>query len=168
MNSEWASAYAEWASALGTWVASVVVIISVFILRAQLQDTRRTIRSASVQGAYNLWVSIDQFFISHPELRPFIYDGKPLDKSVNKTLRKKVECAAEMMLDAMANIHHQLPNLTPEEAEAYGNFLKERYRTQPVLKQFVDQHGHWYPNSFTGFLRSKQEWINNKPPTLRR
>ena len=161
MGADWVSAYATCASALGTWVASVVVLVSVLILRSQLRATRRTIRSASVQGAYALWIGVDQFFVQHPELKAYFYKGKKLDDSLDDNFRMMVESAAEMILDCMANVYHQLPNLATEEREAYGNFLKERYQTQPAIRQFVDTYRHWYPSGFVTFLRSEIEWVAN-------
>lgn len=164
MEADWVNAYAAWTSAIGTWVGSIVVIVSVFILQRQIRETRRTIESAAIQGAYDVWVGIDQFFVQHPELRPFFYRAKPMDESLDEASRRKVEAAAEMILDCMANVFHQLPTLGPEEREAYGNFLKDRYQTQPALKQFVDEYEHWYPNTFIGFLRSEMKWVINKAP----
>jgi hypothetical protein len=164
MEADWINAYAALASAIGTWVASIVVLVSVYILQRQLRETGRTIESASIQGAYVVWVGIDQFFVQHPELRPFFYRAKPMDNSLDETLQRKVEAAAEMILDCMANVFHQFPNLGPEEREAYGNFLKDRYQTQPAFRQFVDEYERWYPNSFIGFLRSEIKWIINKAP----
>lgn len=141
MDANWVNAYAAWVSAIGTWIASAVVIVSVFILRAQLRDTRRTIRSASAQGAYALWVEVDQFFALHPALRPFLYEAMSLDGSIDKNVRRSAESATEMFSDCMASSFHQLTHFNKDEteaAEAYGNFLKERYQTQPALKQFID------------------------------
>lgn len=168
MSADWVNAYAAWVSAIGTWIASVVVIISVLVLRAQLEDTRRAIRGASAQGAYALWVSIDQFLVQHPDLKPFLYGAKSLDTQMDETLKRRVESASEMMLDAMANSFHQLPHFNPDEREAYGNFLKDRYQTQPALKQFVDENVQWYPNSFVSFLRSEIDWKINEAPAQQR
>ena len=167
MGADWVNAYAASVSAIGTWVASIVVIVSVFILRAQLRDARRLMRSASAQRAYAVWVGVDQFFVQHSDLRPFFYEAKSLEVPIDETLRRRVEAAAEMMSDCMANVFHQLPHFNREEAEAYGNFLKERYRTQPVLKRFVDETARWYPNSFVAFLRSDIVWLINEAPSAR-
>jgi hypothetical protein len=159
-----------WVSAIGTLVANIVLIVSAFMLRSQLRDTRRAIRSDSAQGAYALWLQVDQFFALHPELRPFLYEGKVLDSSLEADVRRRAESATEMFLDCMASSFHQLTHfkkVEPEAAEAYGNFLRERYQTQPALKQFIDEHAHWYPNSFVRFLRSEIEWLINEPPAQR-
>ena len=168
MGADWVNAYAAWVSAIGTWLASVVVVVSVFILRAQLQHTRRTIGSASAQASYALWVSVDQFFVDHPDLRPFIYEARSLNTSMDENLRWRIESALDMYVDSMANLFHQLPNFNNEEAEAYGNFLKERYQTQPPLKRFLDDNARWYPNSFVRFLRSEMKWLVNEAPAHRR
>ena len=106
-------------------------------------------------------------FALHPELRPFLYEAKSLDGSIEENFRRSVESATEMFSDCMASSFHQLAHFQkeePEAAEAYGNFLKEQYQTQPALKQFIDNHAHWYPNSFVAFLRSEIEWLINEPP----
>jgi hypothetical protein len=167
MGADWVNAYAAWVSAIGTWIGVVVVIVSVLILRTQLRDTRSTIRSASAQGSYALWVGVDQFFVEYPELKPFFYEAKSLEGPIDENLKRRVESAAEMMSDAMANVFHQMPHFTPEEAEAYGNFLKEQYQTQPALKQFIDETARWYPNSFVRFLRSEISWLINEAPVPR-
>ena len=113
MGADWVNAYAAWVGAIGTWVASVVVIVSVFILRAQLRDARRLMRSAAAQGSYAVWIGVDQFFVQHTDLRPFFYEGRTLDGSSEDTLRRRVQAAAEMMSDCMANVFHQLPHFTP-------------------------------------------------------
>jgi hypothetical protein len=172
MSFDWAK-NPEWWSAIGTVIGSVVVVWSVRFLSAQLRETRRSIRSASAQQGYAMWLQVDQFFALNPKLKPFLYEDKSLE-GLEVEDRRSAESATEMFSDCMANSFHQLEHFEkqdPQAAEAYRNFLKEKYQTQQALRQYIDEHARWYPVEFVALLKEEIKPVKeeikpaNQPPS---
>lgn len=112
-----------------------------------------------------MWLQVDQFFAENPDLRLYLYGGKPLD-GLKGEEKQKAESATEMFLDCMASSFHQLEHFDEEDrlaAAAYRNFLKERYKTQPALRYFINKHGHWYPQKFVTLLSEETKPANESP-----
>ena len=151
-----------WVSAVGSCVGSGLIVVSLMMVRRQLQLARRAVRANAVQGVYSVWLSVDEFFAANSELRPYFYKGKEVDPGAAEADINRLEAAAEMVVDSLQHVYHQLEILEPEVAEAYGNYIKRQYQGQPFVKGFVDRHVSRYPASFIGFLRSEIAFVVNR------
>jgi hypothetical protein len=97
-------------------------------------------------------LALDRVFLDHPELRPYFYEGKDLDKS--DPLYAQVEAVAEMHLDVFDyNLNYRLH--FPNEyhfPEGHESFIHEMLAHSPVMRRRLEKKGAWYSPELRALL----------------
>jgi hypothetical protein len=152
----WVSAIGGWVGAIGTWFASILVLATLWYIRKQLIGLQRTIETATIQSIWTMWLEVDKFFVEHPELKPYFYHALDVDENITGDMLHRLESTAELLLDTFAHNYDQKHSFATKGFEWYGNFMKSRYRTQPFLRRFVDEHVDWYNPAFIDYLQEPE------------
>ena len=134
-------------SAIGLAISALgftAVIVSIWTAQKQVTNvaaqTRLQVRDRTLGNV----LALDKVFLDHPELRPYFYEGKDLDKS--DPLYPKVEAVAEMHLDVfdyLLNYRRQFP----EEyhfPEGHGSFIREMLAQSPVMRRRLEKGAAWF------------------------
>jgi hypothetical protein len=98
-------------------------------------------------------LALDRVFLDHPELRPYFYEGKDLDKS-DPLLYAQVEAVAEMHLDVFDyNLNYRL--LFPKEyhfPEGHESFIREMLAQSPIMRRALEKRAAWYSPELRALL----------------
>jgi hypothetical protein len=129
------------------------VIVSIRTAQAQMANaaaqTRLQVRDRTLSNV----LALDRVFLDHPELRPYFYEGKDLDKS--DPLYPKVEAVAEMHLDVFDyNLNYRLH--FPKEyhfAEGNESFIREMLAHSPVMRRHLEKSAQWFSPELRALLK---------------
>ena len=142
-------------SAIGLVISALgftAVIVSIWTAQQQMAfvgaQTRLQVRDRTLGNV----LALDRAFLDHPELRPYFYGGKDLDKS--DPLYARVEAVAEMHLDVFDyNLHHR--RLFPNEyhfPEGNENFVREMLAQSPIMRRHLEKNAAWFSPELRALL----------------
>src|SRR5215469_10771026 len=134
-------------SAIGLVISALgftAVIVSIRTAQQQMAyvaaQTRLQVRDRTLGNV----LALDRVFLDHPELRPYFYEGKDLDKSDPKYAQ--VDAVAGMHLvvfDYNLNYRRHFPKEFhfPEGQES---FIREMLAQSPVMRRRLEKKAAWY------------------------
>lgn len=149
-----ASVLAQIFQALGQVIEAIIsvlglptLVISLILVWKQLKLSANANRATIYQSVPLLAFDIDRLFIDRPELKPYFYRAKPLDRDDPEYDR--VMTVAELFTDLMDYVTVVEPALPEYEWGSWKCFFRELVETSPALQQFLQEYGHWYPKVIT-------------------
>lgn len=131
----------EW-TMLGTWAAPLVSALGFVLIRNQLKGDREALETQTSWEIYNVGGSILQTFISHPECRPYFYDGVPMP--ADEPLRSKVLAVNELICDHMENIILHRDAIDAETYQVWVLYMQGLYNRSPTMRAFLDPDSEGY------------------------
>ncbi|MEW2378138.1 hypothetical protein AB0883_18820 [Micromonospora sp. NPDC047812] len=122
-----------------------IVAIAAAVLSAiySYRLSRRAHHTSTYYGVIGLFRELDKTFIEHPEIRPYFYDGKPVD--VDESNRHRVRAAAELVLDTFEWIWHRRKDLNAKGEEGWRAYIVDTFSSSPALQQHYVRSASWYP-----------------------
>lgn len=130
----------------------IITLVGFVFVAYQLFLLRRSIRSSTYQNVYQMMINIDNFFIENPDLKPYFYEGQIMEEREGLNYTKLLS-VAEMLIDYFDNVYHQKDCMPRRTFEGFSEFMKDMYRSSPVLQEFLSQRKHWYPQKFIEYLK---------------
>jgi hypothetical protein len=149
----------------------ILIILSVFATRwqisinteqlrlntAQSQQVAKSIRANVESTIVTHVTSLDQVFMKEPDLAPYFYENKPIDRK--DKMYPKVSATAVMVLDvfdlvATQNKHYPEFWDTPE---AWDEWMIDVFSKSPILREFIDTHQGWYGKSLKALREKAKE-----------
>jgi hypothetical protein len=146
------STMAEWVIAIGTCVGALIALLTLLVLWRQLKDLSTSIQGSTYQNVINLMIEIDRFFITHPDLKSYFYNGKKLT-AADEIESARVTSTAEMLLDFFDNVYHQKALLSEEKFRAYLIYMRTLCGRSEALQNQLDRNSNWYPPKFVHDLQ---------------
>ncbi|HQT62602.1 MULTISPECIES: hypothetical protein [unclassified Acidiphilium] len=131
----------EW-TMLGTWAAPAISALGFLLIRNQLKGDREALETQTSWEIYNVGGSILQTFISHPECRPYFYDGLPLPEE--EPLRSRVLAVNELICDHMENIILHRDAIDAETYQVWVVYMQGLYNRSPTMRWFLDMECEGY------------------------
>ena len=95
-------------------------------------------------------IEILKYIADDPQLYEYFYENKPL--VVETPTRTKVLCCAEIMANFLEHIFLQRPSIPVASQEAWMRYVRDHYSTSHVVREFVNEHRHWYADAFLNFV----------------
>lgn len=121
---------------VATIVALVLSYYSLETIKKQnINDSRSHIFFHSVE--------IQKIFIDHPEIYPYLYEGKEIDSTTSEVEKRRVLMACEMLLDLL---DHYSRSEMGNYDEGWKEFGEDLYANSPSFKAFYKEREQWYPN----------------------
>jgi hypothetical protein len=131
------------------------VIGGVFALKA----TKRQIEVMMIQSRgdvnerlYNQSLQILRFFAENPELRPYFYDNKDLNKAQGELEKLKVLSTTEMVSGFMELVALQLAEQPAEIQPRWKAYIVDAYNSSVVLREHLSTCTAWYADDFLRLL----------------
>ena len=137
----------------------VAVIATILLLLRQTRELSRqtshiadSARADAFDRVQAQMFIIDQLFVTHPELRPYFYEGKP--PADDQLLRQRLLAAAEMVLDVFEVIVlHQKYFVGVWPGGTWEVYMRRVFTHSPVLHDYLDANADWYPTELTEIMR---------------
>lgn len=128
------------------------------------QATQRQIEVMMLQSRgdvnerlYNQSLSIMKFFAENPELRPYFYDNKDLNRGGNELERSKVLTAAEMVGGFMELVALQIEEQPAEIQLRWKAYITDAFNSSPALREHLAACTSWYADDLLRLLPSPPE-----------
>ena len=106
---------------------------------------------------YSQSLSILTFFAEHPELRPYFYDNKDLNKAASDLEKSKVLTAAEMVGGFMELVALQIEEQPVEIQLRWKNYVCDAYSSSSVLRDHLATCTSWYADDLLRLLPKTPE-----------
>jgi len=139
--------------AVGSFVgglASLISLMGILFAVSEIRRARLIVDRETDYRIYDMMLELDRFFIEHPDLRPYIYDGKTLpDEYAEDTPEHhRIIAAVEMVLDFMECAYTQFDLMPLFQRIGWIEYMIEVGRTSPLLREFLDSEREWYMAAF--------------------
>jgi hypothetical protein len=106
---------------------------------------------------YSQSLSILKFFAEHPELRPYFYDNKDLNKAASELEKSKVLTAAEMVGGFMELVALQIEEQPAEIQLRWKTYVVDAYNSSSVLREHLATCASWYADDLLRLLPPNPE-----------
>jgi hypothetical protein len=149
-EASWAT-WATLASSVAAVLTAVATLVAFIFLRHQQQQTERQINGATSRYMYEEMSKLLGIFLDKPELRPFIYDGKPIDDGMSAEQKQQVLALAGLYADFFEQLLYQrtFGNLSVEEYEStWSEFIQTLLSASVVLREFAIANSSLYSPQF--------------------
>ena len=143
------------------------LIVSVLILNNQTNQATKATFATVYQGIAAQMQDLDKLFIEMPDLRPYIYRGKPLPDDERE--RDKVLATAELLVDLADHFIAQSPLLPQHHQRGWVEYFGDMYRTSPAIRHYWSECGEWYCSDLqelyaAAALRASSPAISDRVP----
>ena len=141
------------------------VLGGIFALKAakrQVEVMLRQSRGDVNERLYNQSLSIMKFFAENPELRPYFYDNKEIERAANDLEKLKVLSTAEMVAGFMDLVALQLEDQPDQIRPRRKAYLVDQHKSSAVLREHIAECAAWYADDFLGLL--PMESLKASPP----
>ena len=121
----------------------------------QTKFNLQSVESSVFSTMTNQSLASDDLFLRNPELRPYFYSGKVLNKK--DPLADKVKSAAEFYLDYFESLTTQLkqyPNIWRFERNAWEANIIDMFAWSPALCQYLEINKEWYGEELMGLKKA--------------
>jgi hypothetical protein len=143
-------------SAAGLIVSALgftAVIFSIWTAQGQLSlmsaQTCLQVKDRSLSNT----LALDRVFLDHPELRPYFYEGKDLDKA--DPLYPKVEAVADTHLDVYGyglSYRARFPDQY-HDPKAYEHCVRDMLALSPVMRRRLEKKAEWFSPELRELLK---------------
>jgi len=123
----------------------------------QLRIVNRGVNAQTWQGIIQQGNNISQIFVNHPNLRPYFYNSKSIDR--NDPNFDAVMSVCELYLDFIDSMQDDyvfaLPGMAKngEYRKLWDRYFKEMFASSPALRAYAIEKQHWYsPDMFTAYM----------------
>jgi hypothetical protein len=144
------------AAAAGVIGAVVGAVLGgVFALKAtkrQVEVMLLQARGDVNERLYSQSLEIMRFFAEHPEVRPYFYDNKELNKAQSELERLRVLSTAEMVSGFMELVALQLADQPAEIQPRWKAYIVDQYNSSSVLREHVATCAAWYSDDYLCLL----------------
>jgi hypothetical protein len=123
----------------------VTLIISILLLNY-------TLKGNVYQASASQMFSIDQLFITYPDMRPYFYSGKDIKE--DDPNHDRVLATAEFLQDSFGSIlvqSHRFPQIWP--AEWWIPYFKDVFANSPVLCRYLESTSNWYHDELINLMK---------------
>lgn len=136
---------------VGADFTAVIAISAMFatlwqgiLLRRQVRHGENLSRSQLYQQIAQQFIRLDEFFVDHPDLRPYFYADKlpPTDGPG----RERVLATAELIADVAESCVATDDVLGATQAGGWDKYFRYVYNLSPALRQYWQELGHLYPD----------------------
>lgn len=106
--------------------------------RASVTATRASVYQAIASQMQD----IDRLFITHPELRPYVYENKPVPTV--EPMRTQVLALAELFVDFFDNFMAQSGQIPGDLYEPWCRYARSIMQSSPAVCAFWNENREWY------------------------
>ncbi len=142
--------WTEIAQAIGSIVSGVVGLVGFMVVTYQLIQLKIAVRSETHARLYDQAQQVIGILVSRPELRPYFYDNKSIGP--DNELHGIVMTYAEMTADYLEHIAVQKKTLPPEVWEKWVPYIRDRYKSSEVLRNYFSVHSAEYSDELCDAL----------------
>jgi hypothetical protein len=144
-------------AALAGVIGAVVgaVLGGVFALKAtkrQVEVMLLQARGDVNERLYSQSLDIMRFFAENPEVRPYFYDNKELNKAESELEKLRVLSTAEMVSGFMELVALQLIDQPAEIQPRWKAYIVDQYNSSSVLREHVATCAAWYADDYLCLL----------------
>jgi hypothetical protein len=112
---------------------------------------------------YSQSLSIMTFFAENPELRPYFYDNKELNRAESELEKSKVLTAAEMVGGFLELVALQIEEQSSDIQLRWKNYICDAYNSSCVLREHLATCKPWYADDLLRLLpMTADEALANK------
>jgi hypothetical protein len=127
--------------------AAITSIVGFILLIYQIHRLHLTVQGETHSKLYTHYLEVTKLLLQKPRLRPYFYDGKPLDPSLapDADLRIEVETMCEVFLGLLEHAVLQQGNLPGDSwNNCWRAYVRERFSSSPELARFFHANEKWY------------------------
>jgi hypothetical protein len=124
------------------------VAVSIWVFNRQAQIFRQQLMQNLSTDLNKSAREISLIFLQYPELRPYFFDGQPMEQEHPDYYR--AEAVAEVMLDIFWTMTSQTRRIrdgdisTGDARSLWANYVGECFAQSPMLCKFLTRHKDWY------------------------
>lgn len=142
----------------------LLIVVGLTVNFIQSNRVEKSIRATVQNSVLNHVLTLDKLFMDKPYLRPYFYEGKPIDEKDEKY--QEVVMAAEMVLDIFDIIAAQNQNFLEfwDDPQAWDEWMIDTFATSPILRDTLDKRSSWYSKFLIDLRVKAQNKLEEKPP----
>jgi hypothetical protein len=144
--------FSNWISLVAFVVASVSAVLTIRVYQRGIQIETYT-------RTTELFLKLNEVFISHPEARPYFYESSELGDEDDANLASRVRMIAEHMLDIFDWVLHDCEGASDTDQESWRAYVGEMFNTSPILAGYHLAHPDWHPVLHAEIVRQGKEWV---------
>ncbi|MEV4639954.1 hypothetical protein AB0J80_21660 [Actinoplanes sp. NPDC049548] len=123
-------------------LAALALLVSCVSAWVAYRATTNSRALAAYDRSTDLFLKVNDALISHPEVRPYFYDNKPLDET--DPAKPLVEAVAELILDVFEWIWYR-GGLSPRNYVGWREYIIEMVDKSDVLCAYHTKNPQWHP-----------------------
>jgi hypothetical protein len=128
--------------AINSILQTVVTIVGIIFIIKQLQQVEVSIKGEAHDMLSAHMREILSVFKDNPNLRPYFYDNKPIDKESKDY--NQVMIVSEFYLDLFEHVMQKRTMLPQHLWETWENYIHRIYRGSPAVREFIAEHHDMY------------------------
>jgi hypothetical protein len=156
----------KWEISLFELIALVSTIITLVFLTKQVKDQSvateaqtQALQSSTYQGLMDKQMQLDQIFIEHPEVRPYIFNKKSIEK--NDKNYNRVMAVVDYQLDFFQMVSSQsnfLPELKVDSSarNSWDGYMKATFEDNSSLCKRLYEAKEAYDSEFVKMVKDKK------------
>lgn len=122
-------------------IGTIVGAVSVFLLLISVGQTARNSRVELITGMTTLILDVDRVLIEYPEMRKYFGGGAtPSDEDL-----ERARAIGMTMANTLDHVVEHLDLMEDETQIAWRKYISDVYKSSPVLKDLLGEHGKWWP-----------------------
>lgn len=126
-------------------VLSILALAVSFVaLFVKFFFSRKSLRVSLYQKVTELFFSLHQPFLEHPEMRAYFYEGKSHTGAEDAELAR-LRVTGEMFLDTFEWIMHDIDNSDHEDVESWEDYILHIYANSSITREMHIMHPEWHP-----------------------
>lgn len=155
----------EHAPRLRTAMVTLSFIVSIGALLFAFEQSRISNRGVEAQTWQEITQQgndISRIFVDHPDLRPYFYDNKSIDR--NDPNFQAVMSICELYLDYIDSMQDEyvfaLPGMAKngENRALWDRYFKDMFASSPALRAYSIEKKHWYSlGEFDAYMPTQKE-----------
>jgi hypothetical protein len=127
-------------------------VFSLMAAKRQVEVMLQHSRGDINERLYSQSLGIMQFFAEHPEVRPYFYDNKDLNKAESELEKLRVLSTAEMVAGFMELVALQLEEQPADIQPRWRAYIGDGYESSAVLREHLATCSAWYADDFLRLL----------------
>jgi len=120
--------------------ASVVAIISVWLLWRQIKQEEKTSEDELIAGMTTLITTVGAAFIEHPEMRQYFY----AKRRPKRRHYQRAHAIAVALVGALDHVAAHLDEMDVPVRNAWKQYFTDVYDNSPVVRDHLQAHWQWY------------------------
>jgi hypothetical protein len=157
--------WAALTSSAASLITAIAALVAFIFLSRQQRQTERQIAGATSRYMYEEMSKLLGIVLENPDLRPFIYEGRPLERASTSRQRERILSVAGLYSDFFEQLMYQrkFGNLSNDEySGTWQRFVNTILASSSVIRNYALENPSFYATVYVDLVRSIHESVSVK------